>query len=52
MVEAADEREPSKWETFKGWHKDQAFWREVYARTIAGIFTVAAVFGIGVMSGV
>jgi hypothetical protein len=39
------------WEVFKGWHREQSFWREVYARTVAGLSTVFVVFVVGVAVG-
>lgn len=42
----------TKWQIFKGWHRERSFWREVYARTVAGIFTALAVVLVGVAAGV
>lgn len=34
-----------------GWHGESSFWREVYARTVAGVATALVVFLLAVASG-
>jgi hypothetical protein len=45
-----DERR-SKWQVFRSWHGQESFWREVYARSFAGIFTAYMVVWIGLAVG-
>ncbi len=40
-----------RWATFKGWHGESSFWREIYARTVAGLCTAAVIFLFAVAAG-
>ena len=39
------------WATFRSWHADVAFWREVYVRTIAALAAAAIVYLIAALAG-
>lgn len=47
-----DEQPPTRWQTFTGWHRTEALWRELYARTVSGLTVALVVYIVGVFGGV
>jgi hypothetical protein len=41
-----------RWTIFRLWHREEAFWRDFYLRTVSGLTVVLVVYLVGALTGV
>jgi Ca2+/Na+ antiporter len=39
------------WETFRGWHREESLWREIYARTVSALIAAFLIFVVAAAAG-